>query len=143
MNLCADRLIPIVIVESFKREMHNLREWYFYKPEHSDFNAFYYEFLEAVNKPHLSLEEQVELCYTYFTKAVAYMNTYYPDVRQDVDLLSQDMDNPFYPEILAVPPSLPSQRKTKKKTTAGKAKKTGTGKTRGRPKGSKNKKKVK
>ena len=138
MNLCADRLIPIIIVETFKREMANLREWYFYKPEHSDFNAFYFEFLEAINKAHTTLEEQVELCYTYFTRAVDYMNTFYPDTRMDVDLLSTDMDNPYYPAVLATTPALPSQKKKKARSSS---KKKPTQK-RGRPKGSSNKKKT-
>ncbi len=143
MNLCADRLITVVIIDAFKNEMANLREWYFYKPEHADFNAVYFEFLEAVNKPHLSLEEQVEVCYTYFSKAVDYMNVFYPDTRMDVELLSTDMDNPYYPAILATTPVLPSQKKknTKKKSTASGSKKPSS-KKRGRPKGSSNKKKA-
>ncbi|MBR3791194.1 MAG: hypothetical protein IKK18_00680 [Clostridia bacterium] len=137
MKLCADRLMAIVIIDAFKDEMKKLREWYFYKPEHSDFNAFYYEFLEAVNKPHTSLEEQVEICYEYYSKAVDYMNVFYPDNRMDVELLSFDMDNPYYPDVIVNFRS-PFDRKRVVRKSA--SRKTSGGKKQGRPKGSKNKK---
>lgn len=138
MKLCADRLMAIIIIDAFKEEMKKLREWYFYEAKHSDFNALYYEFLEAVNKPHTSLEEQIDICYEYYIKAVDYMNVFYPDNRMDVELLSFDMDNPYYPDVVVNFRSPSNRRKTKRKSESSKPKPT-TGKKRGRPKGSKNK----
>ena len=132
MNLCADRLLAVIEIDAIKKELELLRDQYFYLPQHTDFNAFFYEYLEEVNRDGLSLEERLNISYKAFTKAVAYMNTFYPDHRMDVDLLSFDIDNPYYPEILVkFPRKNFNQRKTTMKKTS---KKTfSTKRKRGRP----------
>ena len=132
MNLCADRLLAVIEIDAIKKEIELLRDQYFYEPQHADFNAFFYEYLEEVNRDGLSLEERLNISYKSFTKAIAYMNTFYPDHRMDVDLLSFDIDNPYYPEILVkFPRKNFNQRKT---TMRNPSKKTSsTKRKRGRP----------
>ena len=132
MNLCADRLLAVIEIDAIKKELELLRDQYFYLPQHTDFNAFFYEYLEEVNRDGLSLEEKLNISYQAFTKAVAYMNTFYPDHRMDVDLLSFDTDNPYYPEVLV---KFPRKNFTQRKTTMKKSskKQTNTKRKRGRP----------
>lgn len=117
MQLDADRMWQITIVDAVKHEMSNLREWYFYESIHTDFNALYYDFLSEVNKE-ISLEEQVEVCCKYYKKAVEFLNEFYPQSPVDTDIL----------DIV--------EKQSKKSTKKKKPKK------KGRPKGSKNKLKV-
>ena len=95
-------------------------------------STFFYEYLEEVNRDGLSLEERLSVSYKAFTKAVAYMNTFYPDHRMDVDLLSFDADNPYYPEVLV---KFPRKNFNQRKTTMKKPskKQTNTKRKRGRP----------
>lgn len=132
MNLCADRLLAVIEIDAIKKELELLRDQYFYLPQHTDFNAFFYEYLEEVNRDGLSLEERLSVSYKAFTKAVAYMNTFYPDHRMDVDLLSFDADNPYYPEVLV---KFPRKNFNQRKTTMKKPskKQTNTKRKRGRP----------
>ena len=132
MNLCADRLLALIEIDAIKKELELLRDQYFYQPQHADFNAFFYEYLEEVNRDGLSLEERLNISYKAFTEAVAYMNTFYPDHRMDVDLLSFDTDNPYYPEVLV---KFPRKNFTQRKTTMKKPskKQTNTKRKRGRP----------
>ena len=132
MNLCADRLLAVIEIDAIKKELELLRDQYFYLPQHTDFNAFFYEYLEEVNRDGLSLEERLNISYKAFTEAVAYMNTFYPDHRMDVDLLSFDTDNPYYPEVLVkFPRKNFNQRKTTMKKPSKKA--SSTKRKRGRP----------
>jgi len=132
MNLCADRLLAVIEIDAIKKELELLRDQYFYQAQHADFNAFFYEYLEEVNRDGLSLEERLSVSYKAFTKAVAYMNAFYPDHRMDVDLLSFDIGNPYYPEILVkFPRKNFNQRKTTVKKTSKKA--SSTKRKRGRP----------
>ena len=132
MNLCADRLLAVIEIDAIKKELELLRDQYFYLPQHTDFNAFFYEYLEEVNRDGLSLEEKLNISYQAFTKAVAYMNTFYPDHRMDVDLLSFDTDNPYYPEVLVKFPrkNFTPRRTTMKNPTK---KQTNSKRKRGRP----------
>ena len=132
MNLCADRLLAVIEIDAIKKELELLRDQYFYLPQHTDFNAFFYEYLEEVNRDGLSLEERLNISYKAFTKAVAYMNTFYPDHRMDVDLLGFDTDNPYYPEVLV---KFPRKNLAPRKTTMRKSAKkpTSSKKKRGRP----------
>ena len=132
MNLCADRLLAVIEIDAIKKEIELLRDQYFYQPQHSDFNAFFYEYLEEVNRDGLSLEERLNISYKAFTKAVAYMNTFYPDHRMDVDLLGFDTDNPYYPEVLV---KFPRKNLVQRKTTMKKPSKntSRTKRKRGRP----------
>lgn len=132
MNLCADRLLAVIEIDAIKKELELLRDQYFYLPQHTDFNAFFYEYLEEVNRDGLSLEEKLNISYQAFTKAVAYMNTFYPDHRMDVDLLSFDTDNPYYPEVLV---KFPRKNFNQRKTTMKKPskKQTNSKRKRGRP----------
>ena len=132
MNLCADRLLAVIEIEAIKQEIELLRDQYFYLPQHEDFNAFFYEYLEEVNRDGLSLEERLNISYKAFTKAIAYMNTFYPDHRMDVDLLSFDTDNPYYPEVLVKFPrkNFAPRRTTMKHSTK---KQTNSKRKRGRP----------
>ena len=50
MNLCADRLLAVIEIDAIKKEIELLRDQYFYEPQHADFNAFFYEYLEEVNR---------------------------------------------------------------------------------------------
>ena len=61
MNLCADRLLAVIEIDAIKKEIELLRDQYFYQPQHSDFNAFFYEYLEEVNRDGLSLEERLSV----------------------------------------------------------------------------------
>ena len=135
MNLCADRLLAVIEIDAIKKELELLRDQYFYQPQHADFNAFFYVYLEEVNRDGLSLEERLSVSYKAFTKAVAYMNTFYPDHRMDVDLLSFDADNPYYPEVLV---KFPRKNFNQRKTTMKKPskKQTNTKRKRGRPRNS-------
>lgn len=99
MNLCADRLLAVLEIDAIQEELKLLREQYFFEPQHSDFNAFYYEYLEKVNRDGLSLEERLEISYKAYIKAIDYMNTFYPTNRMDVELLSFNSDWPFYPDV--------------------------------------------
>ena len=132
MNLCADRLLAVIEIDAITKELQLLRDQYFYEPQHSDFNAFYYEYLDEVNRDGLSLEERLNISYRAYTRAIAYMNTFYPDNRMDVDLLSFDIDNPFYPDVLV---KFPRKNFAPRKTTMKKpSKKTSsTKRKRGRP----------
>ena len=132
MNLCADRLLAVIEIDAIKKELELLRDQYFYQPQHADFNAFFYEYLEEVNRDGLSLEERLNISYKAFTEAVAYMNTFYPDHRMDVDLLSFDTDTPYYPEVLV---KFPRRNFTQRKTTTKKStkKSSSTKRKRGRP----------
>ena len=60
------------------------------------------------------------------------MNTFYPDHRMDVDLLSFDTDNPYYPEVLVKFPrkNFAPRRTTMKNPTK---KQTNSKRKRGRP----------
>ncbi len=131
MNLCPDRLLAILQVEAIRQEIELLRDHYFYEPQHSDYNAFFYEYLEEVYQDGLSLEERLSISYKAFAKAIAYMNSFYPDNRMDVDLLSFDMDNPYYPAVHIKPPKLHlnSQKKGKVSNRS-----DATKRKRGRPK---------
>ena len=60
MNLCADRLLAVIEIDAIKKELELLRDQYFYLPQHTDFNAFFYEYLEEVNRDGLSLEERLK-----------------------------------------------------------------------------------
>lgn len=132
MNLCADRMLAVIEIDAITKELQLLRDQYFYEPQHADFNAFFYEYLEEVNRDGLSLEERLNTSYKAFTKAIAYMNTFYPDHRMDVDLLSFDMDNPYYPEILVkFPRKNFNQRRTAMKKPS--KKQTNVKRKRGRP----------
>lgn len=133
MNLCADRLLAILQVEAIRCELELLRDQYFYEPQHSDYNAFFYEYLEEVYQDGLSLEERLSISYKAFAKAIAYMNTFYPDARMDVDLLSFDMDNPYYPAVHIKPPKLHLSCQ-KKSTSKGSNKTRAPKRKRGRPK---------
>lgn len=117
MNLDADRMLLITIVDAIKQEMSNLREWYFYEPKHTEFNALYYDFLFEVNQDS-TLEEQVEVCHKYYKKMIEFLNEFYPQSPVDVDILD------------IVEKQVNQSAKQKKKP-----------KKRGRPKGSKNKSK--
>ena len=132
MNLCADRMLAVIEIDAITKELQLLRDQYFYEPQHSDFNAFYYEYLDEVNRDGLSLEERLNISYRAYTRAIAYMNTFYPDNRMDVDLLSFDIDNPFYPDVLV---KFPRKNFAPRKTTMKKlSKKTSsTKRKRGRP----------
>ena len=132
MNLCADRLLAVIEIDAIKKEIELLRDQYFYQPQHADFNAFFYEYLEEVNRDGLSLEERLNISYKAFTKAIAYMNTFYPDHRMDVDLLSFDTDNPYYLEVLVKFPrkNFAPRRTTMKNPTK---KQTNSKRKRGRP----------
>ena len=132
MNLCADRMLAVIEINAITKELQLLRDQYFYEPQHSDFNAFYYEYLDEVNRDGLSLEERLNISYRAYTRAIAYMNTFYPDNRMDVDLLSFDIDNPFYPDVLV---KFPRKNFAPRKTTMKKpSKKTSsTKRKRGRP----------
>lgn len=132
MNLCADRMLAVIEIDAITKELQLLRDQYFYEPQHADFNAFYYEYLDEVNRDGLSLEERLNISYKAFAKAIAYMNTFYPDHRMDVDLLSFDIDNPYYPEILVkFPRKNFNQRKTTIKNPS--KKQTNSKRKRGRP----------
>ena len=132
MNLCADRILAVIEIDAITKELQLLRDQYLYEPQHSDFNAFYYEYLDEVNRDGLSLEERLNISYRAYTRAIAYMNTFYPDNRMDVDLLSFDIDNPFYPDVLV---KFPRKNFAPRKTTMKKpSKKTSsTKRKRGRP----------
>ena len=132
MNLCADRMLAVIEIDAITKELQLLRDQYFYEPQHSDFNAFYYEYLDEVNRDGLSLEERLNISYRAYTRAIAYMNTFYPDNRMDVDLLSFDIDNPFYPDVLV---KFPQKNFAPRKTTMkNPSKKTSsTKRKRGRP----------
>ena len=132
MNLCADRMLAVIEIDAITKELQLLRDQYFYEPQHSDFNAFYYEYLDEINRDGLSLEERLNISYRAYTRAIAYMNTFYPDNRMDVDLLSFDIDNPFYPDVLV---KFPRKNFAPRKTTMKKpSKKTSsTKRKRGRP----------
>ena len=118
MNLDADRMLLITIVDAIKQEMSNLREWYFYEPKHTEFNALYYDFLFEVNQDS-TLEEQVEVCHKYYKKVIEFFNHFYPESPVDVDIL----------DIVEKQANQSAKKKKKPKK-------------RGRPKGSKNKSKV-
>ena len=132
MNLCADRMLAVIEIDAITKELQLLRDQYFYESQHSDFNAFYYEYLDEINRDGLSLEERLNISYRAYTKAIAYMNTFYPDNRMDVDLLSLDIDNPYYPEVLV---KFPRKNFTQRKTTMKKPSKkiSSTKRKRGRP----------
>lgn len=118
MKLDAERMIATTIIDAFVKEMQNLREWYFYEPQHKAFNALYYDFIDELGGDNLSQTEKVQICYKYFTQAIEFMNEFYPET-----CLGEDIRGSDEPQL-----SVPSKS----------AKKSGT-KKRGRPKGSKNK----
>lgn len=86
MQLNAERMWQITIIDAMKQEMANLREWYFYEAKHTDFNALYYEFISEVNNA-ITLDEQVEVCYKYYKKAIEFLNGFYPQSSVDTDVL--------------------------------------------------------
>lgn len=112
MKLNAKSILQTVEIQAIEKEMDILRDQYFYDAKHEDFNALYYEFLEATNKEGISLSQRLSVCESFFLKAVAYMNIYYPNYRIDTDLLT------FNP-----PEEKPKRPKTSK-TSKSKSKKT-------------------
>ena len=74
MKLDAKNILEVVEIQAIEKEMDVLRDQYFYDVKHEDFNALYYEFLEATNKDGLSTSEKLSICEGFFLKAVEYMN---------------------------------------------------------------------
>ncbi|WP_324823527.1 hypothetical protein [Sinanaerobacter sp. ZZT-01] len=121
MKLNAKSILQTVEIQAIEKEMDILRDQYFYDAKHEDFNALYYEFLEATNKDGLSLSKRLSVCEGFFLKAVAYMNLYYPDYRMDVDLLT-----------FGLAEEMPKQPKNHKNTKTSKTSKTSKGRTKKR-----------
>lgn len=120
MKLDAKSILQIVEIQAIEKEMDVLRDQYFYDAKHEDFNALYYEFLEATNKDGLSTSERLSICERFFLKAVEYMNLYYPDYRIDTNLLTSGLTEEM--------PKQPKPSKTSKasKTPKSKSKKKPT-----------------
>ena len=114
MKLDAERMIATTIIDAFVKEIQNLREWYFYEPQHKAFNALYYDFMTELGGDNLSQTEKVNVCYKYFTQAIEFMNDFYPEV-----CLGEDSSGSEEPEII-------HPKSTKKKQGSRK---------KGRPKG--------
>lgn len=91
MKLNAKSILQTVEIQAIEKEMDVLRDQYFYDAKHEDFNALYYEFLEAINKDGLSTSEKLTICEGFFLRAVEYMNLYYPDYRMNTDLLTSGL----------------------------------------------------
>ncbi len=85
MDINAAELILTVEFDAIKKEIENLREWYFYEPKHEMFNSVYYEFLEKANAPNLTAKEKLNLAESYYGEAIVYLKHYYPMVRPDIE----------------------------------------------------------
>ncbi len=86
MDLNAKELLNTLEFDAIKKEMENLREWYFYESRHTNFNAMYMEFLEKTGKTELTSEERLKIAESYYAEAIAYMNYFYPAIRPDIEV---------------------------------------------------------
>lgn len=118
MKLNAKSILQTIEIQAIEKEMDVLRDQYFYDVKHEDFNALYYEFLEATNQEGLSLSKRLTISEGFFLKAVEYMNLYYPDYRMDTDLLTFGLleEMPKGPKTSEKPkrPKGESKKKTKR-----------------------------
>ncbi len=85
MEINTQDMILITEYEAIKKEIENLREWYFYEPKHAIVNAVYYEFMEKTNAPNLTAKEKLNMAESYFAEVIEYLKHFYPVVRPEID----------------------------------------------------------
>lgn len=119
-----EKILKQTYYDALVKEIDNLREWYFYQDEHTQFNEEYYIFKGKLCDGKLSVDDRLNLAISMFSKAYQYMCLFYPiSPKLDVDLLTE----PFGEE-------LESERQEHQKKYGADKKKVG------KPRGSTNKK---
>lgn len=87
-----EKILKQTYFDAIKKEIDNLREWYFYEDKHTQFNEEYYIFIGKLSDGKLSVDDRLNLAINMFNKAYQYMCLFYPTApKLDVDLLTEPL----------------------------------------------------
>lgn len=114
-----DRILKETQYQAIMHEVKELRKYYFYEDKHAQVNKEYYEFLAVLSEGSLTIDQRLNMAIDLYRRFYQYMCFFYNGMPEiDIDLLTDDTSAEVQPKRRG----RPKGSKNKKKTTKSKAK---------------------